>query len=91
MLTLHQRAVRTATTGWLLFPAEMGAIMVCPEKTRLQDVFAAEIDRHAKTVKALRNAIGPAFDKALNEASSSRQEAEIARLSVEEHRATHGC
>jgi len=65
--------------------------MVCPEKTRLQDFFAAAIDRHAKAVKALRNATGAAFDKALNDASSSRQEAETARLAVEEHRETHGC
>ena len=65
--------------------------MVCPEKTRLQDVFAAAIDHHAKTVKSLHSATGAAFDKALKDAASSRQEAEIARLAVAEHRETHGC
>jgi len=65
--------------------------MACPERTRLQDIFAAAIDHHAKTVKALRDATGSTFDKALNVASLSRQEAEIARLAVEGHRAAHGC
>ena len=65
--------------------------MVCPESTRLQDVYAAAIERHAKAVKALGNATDAVFDKALNDASSSRLEAEIAGLAVEEHSATHGC
>jgi hypothetical protein len=65
--------------------------MVCPEKTRLQDVFAAAIDRHAKTVKSLHSTIGAAFNKALKDAALVRQEAEIARLAVEAHRGTHGC
>ena len=65
--------------------------MVCPEKTRLQDVFALAIDRHAKTVKALRTIAGPDFAKALMDASTVRHEAENARLAVEEHRARHGC
>jgi len=58
--------------------------MECLEKTRLQDVFAAAIDHHAKTVKSLHSATGAAFDKALKDAASSRQEAEIARLAVAE-------
>jgi len=65
--------------------------MVCPEKTRLQDVFAAAIDRHAKTVKALHIATGAAFSQALKDGALARQEAEIARAAVEGHRATHGC
>ena len=65
--------------------------MVCPEKTRLQDVFASAIDRHAKTVKSLNSTTGAAFNKALKDAALVRQEAEIARLAVEEHRGTHGC
>jgi hypothetical protein len=35
-----------------------GAAMVCAEKTKLQDVFAAAIDRHAKTVKSLHSTTG---------------------------------
>ena len=65
--------------------------MVCAEKTRLQDVFAVAIDHHAKKVKALHSTTGAAFDKALKDAASSRQEAAIARLAVEDHRAAHGC
>jgi hypothetical protein len=65
--------------------------MVCPEMTRLHDAFAATIDHHSRTVRALHSATGAAFDKALNDASSSRQEAEIARLAVEDHREKHGC
>jgi len=66
--------------------------MVRPEKTKLQDAFAEAIDRHAKTVKALRDATGTAFDKVLHDASSSsRKEAESARLAAEAHRATDGC
>ena len=65
--------------------------MVCPESTRLQDVYAAAIERHAKAVKALGNATDAVFDKALNDASSSRLEAEFAGLAVEEHRVRHGC
>lgn len=70
MLTLRRRAVLTARNGWLLFSAETGGAMVCPEKTRLQDVFAAAIDQHAKIVKALHSATGVAFDKALKDAAS---------------------
>jgi len=65
--------------------------MVCPEKTRLQDVFVAAIDHHAKTVKSLHNTTDAAFSKALKEAALARQEAETARLAVEDHRGTHGC
>jgi hypothetical protein len=65
--------------------------MVCAEKTRLQDVFAAAIDHHAKTVKALHGSAGAAFDKALKDAASSRQKAEVAKLAVEGHNWTHGC
>ena len=65
--------------------------MVCPERTSLQDVYAAAIERHAKAVKALGNATDAVFDKALNDASSSRLEAEFARLAVEDHREKHFC
>jgi hypothetical protein len=65
--------------------------MLCHEKTRLQDIFAAAIDRHAKIVKALQSATGAAFKKTLKDAASCRQKAEIARLAVEAHRETHGC
>jgi hypothetical protein len=65
--------------------------MVCPEMTRLHAVFASAIDHRSKAVKALHSATGAAFDKAQNNASSSRQEAEIARLAVEDHREKHGC
>jgi len=88
---MHRRAVLTATTGWLLFPAETGGAMVCPEKTRLQDAFAVAIAHDARIVKALHSATGVAFDNALKDAASSRQKAEVARLAVEDHRTTHGC
>jgi len=65
--------------------------MVCPEKTRLQNVFAAAIGSHAKMMKSLHSTKGTAFSKVLKEAELARQEAEIARLAVEEHRLIHGC
>ncbi|HXI42616.1 MAG TPA: hypothetical protein VNH18_23145 [Bryobacteraceae bacterium] len=65
--------------------------MLCPEKTRLQDLFAAAIDHHAKMIKALHNVSSAGFDKALRDAASSREAAEIARLAVEDHRAIHRC
>jgi hypothetical protein len=65
--------------------------MVCAEKARLQDVFAAAIIHHSKTVKALHSAMGASFNQALKDAAVARQEAETARLTVEDHRAIHGC
>ncbi|PYT31983.1 MAG: hypothetical protein DMG58_11090 [Acidobacteria bacterium] len=46
--------------------------MVCPEKVRLQYLFAVAIDRDAKTMKSLHNTTGAAFSKALKEASMLR-------------------
>lgn len=65
--------------------------MVCPEKNHLRDVFAAAIDHHSKTVKALHSVTGEAFNNALKEAVLAQREAEIARLAVEEHRGKHRC
>ena len=42
-------------------------------------IYAAAIERHAKAVKALGNATDAVFDKALNDTSSSRLEAEFAK------------
>jgi hypothetical protein len=65
--------------------------MVCAEKTHLQDVLAVAIARHARIVKALHSTTGMAFNEALKEATLAKQEAEIAKVAVDEHRGTHGC
>ena len=65
--------------------------MVCAEKTHLQDALAAAIARHARIVKALHSTTGMAFNEALKEATLAKQEAEIAKVAVEEHRGMHGC
>jgi hypothetical protein len=67
--------------------------MLCSERTRLLDEYVAAADHHAVTVSQLAKTFGKgvAFEEALAKAALAQDDAESARLALQDHTETHGC
>ena len=69
--------------------------MSCEEKAQLRQVYRAAVFKFAEAFRQLQGSIGTAttaeFARLQRISDEARVESEEARLSLEQHIATHGC